>query len=99
MNKVIVHINKEITPFFNYDESDYEEEFLDVRILINGKDLEIVTKEIDKAFDNWTYDYCEGTIIRDMTSDELCGIPVYDYILMWLDELNIKYVILDGSSQ
>ena len=50
MNKVIVHINKEITPFFNYDESDYEEEFLDVRILINGKDLEMVTKEIDKAF-------------------------------------------------
>ena len=51
MNKVIVHINKEITPFFNYDESDYEEEFLDVRILINGKDLEMVTKEIDKALD------------------------------------------------
>ena len=48
MNKVIVHINKEITPFFNYNESDYEEEFLDVRILINGKDLEMVTKEIDK---------------------------------------------------
>ena len=95
MNKVIVHINKEITPFFNYDESDYEEEYLDVKILIDGNNLETTTKEIDKAFDNWTYDYCEGSIIKNMASDELCGIPVYDYILMWLDELNIKYEILD----
>ena len=94
MNKVIVHINKEITAYFHYDENDYEEEFLDISILIDGENLERVTKEIDKAFDDWTYDYCEGSIIKSMSSDELCSVPIYDYILMWLDELNIKYELL-----
>lgn len=75
----------------NNDENEVQK--IEIMLLVNEDDITIISTEMQKAYNNWMCDECENSILIDTekTSEDLCQICIGDYILMWLDKLNIEY--------
>ena len=79
--------------FFDYDDIEDEPEKIELKLLINPNDEDLVNKELYKAYNNWMCEECENSILLDgkITRNMLLQVAICDYMLMWLDELCIKY--------
>jgi len=93
MKKLFTFIEEwEDTFVLNNDGNKIQE--IEIMLLVNEDDITIISTEMQKAYNNWMCEECENSILIDTetTSDDLCQVCIGDYILMWLDKLNIEYI-------
>lgn len=64
-----------------------------MELLIERSKVENATEELNKAFENWMYEECVGSILsEDYPGTALEQIPLEEYMLLWLEKKNIDYV-------
>lgn len=81
-----------IYTFIEYWDDDEEDE-IKISLLVDEEDVIRISIEMHEAFDNWMCGECENSILIEdgVTPSMLLQQPIGDYILMWLDKLNIQY--------
>lgn len=71
---------------------------IQLELLVNEADAQEAMQQLRKSYENWMYNECENSLLLNKYSkDELLQIPICDYMLLWLDVCNIKFVLLGSE--
>ncbi|GEM_PF-5226053 len=91
--KKLYTFSEEWEDFFVLDNEENVIQEIRIGLLVNEEDITLVSTEMQKAYENWMYKECEDSILIDneTINEALCQVCIGDYILMWLDKLNIEY--------